>query len=292
MSVAIRWHEENPDDLRAAIRFTAQATGFLPRLLEKDYFCSVVLETFSRLGAPLVFKGGTCLAKVHSGFFRLSEDLDFTLPTSPASTRATRRQAIEPIKQLIAALPGSTPAFALPAPLEGHNNSTQYNATLTYRSLLGGETEALAIEIGLREPVLDEPEDLPVQTALRHWVRGDPLLDPFPARCLSYAETLAEKLRAALTRREVAIRDFFDIDHAASDGRLDPADPAVLELLRGKLAIPGTPPVDVSADRLDPLRHQLQARLRPVLRENEYARFDLERAMDTVRAVARRLGSR
>jgi predicted nucleotidyltransferase component of viral defense system len=284
--VPIRWHEDTPEDLRAAIRFTAEASGFLPRLLEKDYFCSVVLEAFAEADGSLVFKGGTALAKVHSGFFRLSEDLDFTLPLPAETPRTARRRAIEPVKDLFAALPGRVPAFELAEPLEGHNNSTQYNATLRYRSLLSGEPETLEIEIGLREPTLAEPESLPVHTALRHWVRGEPLLDSFPARCLSYAETMAEKLRASLSRREVAIRDFFDIDHATINGRLNPADPTILDLLRKKLAMPGTSPVDVSAERLASLRHQREARLRSVLREQEYARFDLERAIETVRGVA------
>jgi len=92
----IRWHTEAPDDLRAAIRFTAEETGFLPRLLEKDYFCSVVLEAIAAADVPLVFKAGTCLAKVHAGFFRLSEDLDFSISTPLDATRAERRRAIAP----------------------------------------------------------------------------------------------------------------------------------------------------------------------------------------------------
>ena len=42
----IRWHETDPTLLLEAIRFTATLTGFLPRLVEKDYFCSVILFSF------------------------------------------------------------------------------------------------------------------------------------------------------------------------------------------------------------------------------------------------------
>jgi len=101
----IRWHEEAPLDLREAIRFTGEETGFAPRLIEKDYFCSVILEALAEADVPLVVKGGTCLAKVHSGFFRLSEDLDFSIPTAPGSTRSDRSRAIAPVKEVIAALP-------------------------------------------------------------------------------------------------------------------------------------------------------------------------------------------
>ena len=60
-----------------------------------------------------------------------------------------------------------------------------------------------------------------------------------------------------------------------------------LYLVRGKIAIRGAGPVDVTPDHLGPLRRQLHAELRPVLREQEFARFDLDRAVDAVRAIAR-----
>ena len=40
----IRWHADDGDLLRQAIELTAREAGFNPRLIEKDYFCSVVLE--------------------------------------------------------------------------------------------------------------------------------------------------------------------------------------------------------------------------------------------------------
>jgi len=96
--------------------------------------------------------------------------------------------------------------------------------------------------------------------------------------------------RSSTTRRDVAIRDFFDVDHTTTSGRLNPADPTLLELLRHKLGVPDTLPVDVSAQRLAPLEQQLEGRLRPVLREDDYTRFDLERAIHTLQEVARELG--
>jgi predicted nucleotidyltransferase component of viral defense system len=288
--MAIRWHQESPEDLQAAIRFTAETTGFVPRLIEKDYFCSVILEALAAAATPLIFKGGTCLAKVHSGFFRLSEDLDFTLPTEPDTTRGERRRSAEAIKTLVATLPDRIPGVEAVAPLEGHNASTQYNATLGYRSLLAERTETIQIEIGLREPALTTPTPVPVNTALLHWARAGPLLEPFPIRCLSYAEAMAEKLRAALSRRDAAIRDFFDIDHAVRAQRLDVADGELVRLLRAKLAVRGTGPVDVSQQRLDQLRPQLEGQLRPVLRAIEFEDFDVDRAFAIVRGVADGLG--
>ena len=72
--MGIQLHRENRALFREAIRFTAAETGFVPRLIEKDYFCSVLLHELAALDSPLTFKGGTLLAKVsgsrHSGLFR------------------------------------------------------------------------------------------------------------------------------------------------------------------------------------------------------------------------------
>jgi predicted nucleotidyltransferase component of viral defense system len=85
----LRTHQ-NPALFREAVNHTAAATGFSSRLIEKDYFCTVLLQHLAEAGCALVFKGGTCLAKVHAGFYRLSEDLDFVIPTPVDALRAER----------------------------------------------------------------------------------------------------------------------------------------------------------------------------------------------------------
>jgi predicted nucleotidyltransferase component of viral defense system len=77
--MAIRLHEEDPILFRESIDFTAAETGFVARLIEKDYFCSVLLEHLSTPQLALTFKGGTLLAKVHAGFYRLQLQLDAQL---------------------------------------------------------------------------------------------------------------------------------------------------------------------------------------------------------------------
>jgi predicted nucleotidyltransferase component of viral defense system len=83
-----RWHED-PVLFRAAVGFTAATTGLPARLVEKDYFCTVVLACLAGVEG-LVFKGGTCLAKVYADFYRLSEDLDFVISTPVSTTRGQR----------------------------------------------------------------------------------------------------------------------------------------------------------------------------------------------------------
>ena len=109
-------------------------------------------------------------------------------------------------------------------------------------------------------------------------------------RALSYREAMAEKVRAALCRREVAIRDFFDVDHAVRGVGFKTQEPGVSRVAAAQARhSTHRPRSDLSDSRIGQLRRQLDAELRPVLREQEFAQFDLERAIGTVRAVAEAL---
>ncbi len=99
----------------------------------------------------------------------------------------------------------------------------------------------------------------------------------FQSPVLSLREANAEKLRAALTRDDPAIRDFFDVDHAISTGRLDLTDSRLIQLLREKLSVPGNGPVDVSPEKRNSLRDQVATQLRAVLQAADFDRFDLDR---------------
>lgn len=290
--MSILLHSTDPDLLYAAIGFTAQRTGFDPRLIEKDYFCSVVLDQLASQETGLVFKGGTCLAKVHDRFFRLSEDLDFTISAAPEMTRAERKRAVSAAKAVVASLPSALPGFRVREPLTGANVSTQYNGCLEYSSLLDNHAEPVRIEISVSEPTLRPTERARAATAVLNPVSEEPLIEPFNIESLSLQETMAEKLRAALCRSTPAIRDYFDVDHAVSAGLLDPADETLINLLRLKLAAPRTGPVDVSEMRIQELQRQLETQLRPMLRDQDFASFNFQRAVDTVRTVADLLGQR
>jgi predicted nucleotidyltransferase component of viral defense system len=279
---AIRAHED-AEMFREAVRFTAAQTGFTPRLIEKDYFCTLMLAHVSA-ARQAVFKGGTCLAKVHAEFYRLSEDLDFTIPVDFDTPRPARSKQAAAMRQVVHAL--SVP-FHVTTPLRGHNNSTQYNGAASYTSLLNAQEEAILIEVSLREPLLTPLVEGLARTVLLDPVSAAPMVSGVPVRCISRIEAFAEKFRAALSRREVAIRDFFDLDYAVQKLGFQPGDPALVRMVRQKLNIPGNDPVNVGAERLLQLRGQLDARLKPVLRPADFAVFDLNRAIALVTEMAR-----
>jgi predicted nucleotidyltransferase component of viral defense system len=281
------WHED-PEFFEAAVGFTAKETAFSPRLVEKDYFCTVLLDHLATPGNTVVFKGGTCLAKIHADFYRLSEDLDFLVSMPVDSSRSERSKMATGLKDIV--MPDRLPGFRIVEPLRGANNSTQYNAVIGYHSRIVGKEETIKVEVGLQEPLLLPPEGGMAKTLLLNPVTTKPLCEPLVLSCMSKREAFAEKFRAALSRREAAVRDFFDLDYAVRQLGLQPEDHGLIDLIRKKMAVPGNDRMDVSENRLTALHRQLESQLRPVLRARDYAEFDLERAFRIVKDVAAIIG--
>jgi predicted nucleotidyltransferase component of viral defense system len=286
----VRLHED-VELFREAVGFTAARTGFAARLIERDYFSTLLLAYLAdATSGEVVFKGGTCWAKVLAGFYRLSEDLDFTIPLPVDAGRGTRRNRVERMKAAVSAVAGILPAFHLLRPLRGANNSAQYVGAVAYESVATGQAEEVKIEVSLREPLITPALVGKARTALLDPLTEQPLVQDLTLPCISRTEALAEKFRAALTRREGAVRDFYDLDYAVRKLALQVHDAEFVDLVRRKLEVPGNEPVVLGANRLNALRRQLGARLQPVLRPRDYDEFDLDRAFAIVTEMHRVLG--
>ncbi len=172
---SIRFHED-PAYFREAVNFTAAATGFPSRMIEKDYFCTVLLQHMAAIDAELVFKGATCLAKVHADFYRLSEDIDFVIPTPVDASRTQRSRRARDLKAAVDRFDQELAGFRVTTPMTGANNSTQYIAVLGYSSLLGPKEETIKLEVGLREPLLTPSLQTEVRTLLLDPVNELPLV--------------------------------------------------------------------------------------------------------------------
>jgi len=279
---------------REAILFTARRSGFAPALVEKDYYCTVLLNyLYQQPKTSIVFRGGTCLSKVYAEFNRLSEDIDFTLPTSPQASRAERKKRFQAIKEHIIDLPKAFPEFRLPEGVKGYSNNTQYTAEVFYESIadIGEEASKVRIEVGLRENLLCSPVRIKARTLLIDPFMGKPAVSDIYVVALEKEEAYAEKIRAALSRQDVEIRDFFDIEYATKKLRLNLNDNRFLKLVIEKLKVPGNYPIDISSSRKDELKSQTHTRLKPVLRQTDFEQFDLERAFNIVAEIGRKLST-
>jgi predicted nucleotidyltransferase component of viral defense system len=216
----------------------------------------------------------------------MSEDLDFAYSVPLGAARPQRSRMIVSMKDHLAMLTQRLACFNVVEPLRGCNNSTQYIGSLSYLSAATAQDEPIKVEFSIREPILEPVEYLPARTLLINPFRQTEAIPAVGVPVLSCRETYCEKLRAALTRREPAIRDFYDIDHGVRSGRLALEDPQVIALVRSKLAVPGNDPIDVSDAKHQVLKRQVQAQLRPVLREADYGAFDLDRVFGVVLQLA------
>jgi len=270
---------------REAVFYTAGRTELNAALVEKDYYCSILLAyLYQNKETLLMFKGGTSLGKIHANFYRLSEDLDFVISISSNALRSERRKAIAPVKKWITRIPDEISVFGLPEGIRGYNNSKQYIATVTYNSevAINDEPAKIKIEIGLREKVLVPPIHGEVSTLLINPFTKNPAVPKFTVMALALEEAYAEKIRAALTRREPAIRDFYDVDFAVDRLNLDLKDHRLIKLVKDKLKVSDNKPVDISPSRREKLRVQLNTQLKPVLRPLDFEKFNLDRAFELV----------
>jgi len=276
----------NTEQLRAAIEYTNAETGFLPALIEKDYYCSVILQAlFANLSHNLVFKGGTLLNKVHVGFYRLSEDLDFSISISPTKSRKEKSNSMKPIKKLVSSLETGFELISFVKELQGSNNSSQYNAVLEYESCLSDIKDTISFEIGLREEILTPVTTLNARTLVKNPFNKSFLIESYPVKCLSKTEAYAEKLRAALTRTKPAIRDIFDLDYAMRNQIINFNDKELQGLAKIKLSKPEPLEIDLSESKKQILTSQLETQLRPVLREKDYQQFDFEKAWNDLEKI-------
>lgn len=279
-------HNTDRDVFRESLKHSEAATGFTATLIEKDYYCSLILQHLFSNDTPLVFKGGTCLSKVYADFNRLSEDLDFIVSAPVSITRLQRRVAIEPVKGILEELPNTVPGVIISKAFEGHSESRQYIGHLEYPSVVIDKYERIKIEVGLREPLLIPAEFGTARTVAINPFSLKPLLPELTVIAMALGEIYAEKFRAALTRREPAIRDFFDLFHAVNKKGLNTHDPEFINMVRTKILVPGNDSVDVSTERRLELERQLKAQLKPVLRPKDFAWFNPDEAFDLVLGMA------
>ena len=273
---------------REAVFFTAGQTGLNANLIEKDYYCTVLLQyLYQQPDSPLIFRGGTCIGKVYADFYRLSEDLDFLIATPPEASITTRRKRIAPLKDWVSQISAAASAFTLPDAFTGHNSSRQYVAYVTYPSIfLSEEPSRIKIEVGLRETTLMPPPQMKARTLLLNPFTRKSLVSDIEVITLTMEEAIAEKLRAALTRLEPAIRDFFDVDYLVSQHKIDPTDQHFLQLVAEKLEVPKNPPVDLSQARKNKLKAQINTELKPVLRPPDFESFNLDRVFDIATRIS------
>jgi predicted nucleotidyltransferase component of viral defense system len=98
------------------------------------------------------------------------------------------------------------------------------------------EQGKIFIEISLREELHQPAMANRAKTLLTDPYSGSIKVNPINISSLSLQEAYAEKIRAALCRRKLAIRDYYDLDHALKNNLIDLGSEAFISLIKKKVA--------------------------------------------------------
>ena len=131
---------------------------------------------------------------------------------------------------------------------------------LTYPSLFDGTKQYIKIEVTYTEKQHFSEQYKPIHAIFVDEILNDPIFPEQTIRCLALEEMMSEKIRACLSRRVPAIRDFFDVRYVRQQGvNLSDLKPVIVE----KLA--ETESVCTIDGRFDVLQKQVETDLKPML---------------------------
>ena len=83
-------------------------------------------------------------------FYRLSEDLDFSIHDVETFSRNTRSNIAQMTKRCVSEVVKKL-SLAFSKPFEGHNENRSYNAEVEYDSIIAENKSTIKIEFGIQE---------------------------------------------------------------------------------------------------------------------------------------------
>jgi len=204
-------------------------------LIEKDMLLQMLLNELVKnkdFKDNFAFKGGTCLIKIYFGYFRFSEDLDFTYLNQKdfigKSKSKIRESMSEKINQLGELIEPVAKQFNLDFKLEKENRKYfefgGSNAFVTlkiwYDSVVLNKPSFIKVQVNFIEKlsypikelpaifILDNEDKKEIETLFPNYSY---LTEPVKIKVYDVKEILIEKVRAILTRRGIKARDFVDV---------------------------------------------------------------------------------
>lgn len=219
------------------ISYIANKTGIKRKeLIEKDILLQYLLKELQKdsyFRNNFVFKGGTCLVKCYLGYYRFSEDLDFSWIKQDIflnkSEKQIRKILSEEINKIINLLKEISKKLSLD--FKPEKNNKKYvefggsNKFVTFKILYKSEyfdsEQFIKIQINFVELFKYNFDDAFVNTLAKD-VNIEETEFLFPeeigvikekiiVKAYDLREILVEKVRAALTRKGTKVRDLVDL---------------------------------------------------------------------------------
>lgn len=180
-----------------AILEYARRRGVDPFWIENDYLQHVALmHLFDEFSNDLVFKGGTALQKIY-GLNRLSRDMDFNL------FGADPKETLEAVAKKISYYYKTSCKGPIPT-----KHGEGFSLLIEGPSYKETGRHVLPVTFNQQEKI----EMAPIFKTINPMVYyEDPDLRVYSLLAMDEIEILAEKIRAAVTRKDTEPRDFYDI---------------------------------------------------------------------------------
>ncbi len=239
------------------VRERAADLSLRPEVIEKDYVLGWILAGIAAhpgLDASWVFKGGTCLKKVHSETFRFSEDLDFTLEDASQQDEHHLRNAFAGVSAWVyencgIELPAGQIRFEVYTNPRGKKS---VEGRLYYRGplRLPGSLPRIKLDLTADEALVLPP------TRQRIWhPYSDESAEDMWIRCYCLPEIFAEKTRALAERGRP--RDLYDVIQLFRRSECWSLAETILPVLARKCEFKGIPLAD--AGSVEPYHDELMA---------------------------------
>jgi hypothetical protein len=207
-----------------------------PDIIEKDYHLHRLLKRMSLhnyFKENLVFKGGTCLVKAYTGYFRFSEDLDFTWKDQTKwegkNPSQVKKECSTEINTILEHLVGIVKELGLDFKGEKSNveqviisgGGRMPRFYLKYNSEILDVPVKIKVEINFVDKYLypSQTKELGTyitdiqseETSFLYKDQWTEYSQPVTIECYDPREIYTEKARAALTRIKYKLRDIIDI---------------------------------------------------------------------------------
>jgi len=204
-------------------------------LLEKDILLHLLLVKLIKnkyFKDNFVFKGGTCLTKCYLGYYRFSEDLDFTYINQDYFNNKSEKKIRKDLSLIINNIIKILLEITKKLNLEFSDNKTNTNYydfgannkfttfKIWYKSLITNRKSFIKIQINFVElfkynfnnkKITNLLENIDGKEFLFLFEDMNELLEYSKIKAYDIKEILIEKNRAILTRRALKARDFIDI---------------------------------------------------------------------------------
>jgi predicted nucleotidyltransferase component of viral defense system len=264
-------------------RETAELERVQPWTVEKDFFLTRLIWGLAQLhGNRLLLKGGTCLYKVDLRYRRMSEDIDLTIPGRGTRYQGTNATEVDRVARSLRDLGPNVGTQLLNFDGERSERGAHAIWEVSYpSSFLPPEKALITVEAGIRMAYRPVRKARLLQLIPRYLAAG---YDSAFCWALDFVEVRAEKVRAAFTRADPEIRDFFDLGVLWESGAdMDSAE--FLAVVNQKFTEAGSRPISEQPQSfgLTEQRHRMLGgkvdSLESVLRFDE-PKFDLQKVVD------------